>query len=61
MMQFVSTLSIYACLRPIAIEEIRNYGKVVFIKNNVENRWQGDVTPIHISLQTPSLCLRFCI
>ena len=34
----------YACLRRIAIEEVRNYGKIVglYIKNIFENGWWVD-------------------
>ena len=28
----------------IVIKEVRNYGKIAFIKNNVENGWWGDAS-----------------
>ena len=41
MMHFVRTFSIMPAygLRLIAIEEARNYGKIVYIKNVFENGW----------------------
>ena len=45
MMHFVRTLLIYACLRLIAIEEVRNYGKIVSMKNVFENGWWEDAYP----------------
>ena len=41
MIYFVRTLFVYAFLKLNVIEEVENYGKIVFIKNNVENGWQG--------------------
>ena len=48
MMLFVRTLSIYACLgriRLIANEGVRNYGKIVYIKNVFENGCWEDAYP----------------
>ena len=41
MVHFVRTFSIVRAkgIRPIIIEEVRNYGKIVFIKNIVEKGW----------------------
>ena len=41
MMHFVRTFSIMRAQggRLIAIEEVRNYGKIVYIQNNFENGW----------------------
>ena len=41
MMHFVRTFSIMRAqgVRLIAIEEVRNYGKIVYIQNNFENGW----------------------
>ena len=41
MMHFVRTFSITRAqgVRLIAIEEVRNYGKIVYIQNNFENGW----------------------
>ena len=41
MMHFVRTFSIMRAqgVRLIAIEEVRNYEKIVFIKNIVEKGW----------------------
>ena len=40
-MHFVRTFSIMRAqdVRLIAIEEVRNYGKIVYIQNNFENGW----------------------
>ena len=47
MMHFVRTFSIMRTegVRLIAIEEVRNYGKVVFIKNIFENDWWEHAFP----------------
>ena len=41
MMYFVRTFSIKRALgvRLIAVEKVRNYGKIVYIKNIFENSW----------------------
>ena len=41
MMHFVRTFSIMRAsgVRLIAIEEVRNYGNIVYLKNNFENGW----------------------
>ena len=41
MMHFVRTFLIMRAqgVRLIAIEEVRNYGKIVYIQNNFENGW----------------------
>ena len=39
MKHFVRTFSIYVCLMRIVVEEIENYGKIVFIKEIVKNGW----------------------
>ena len=49
MTHFVCIVSIYACLRLIVIEEVGNYGKIVFIKNVVENGYWGEMHPPHPS------------
>ena len=36
----------------IVIKEVRNYGKIVFIKNIVENGWCGDASPIYPLVMT---------
>ena len=45
MMHFVRTFSIMPAEDVIAIENIRNYGKIVYIKNVFENGWWEDVYP----------------
>ena len=40
-------------VRPIAIEEVRNYGKIVDIKNIFENGWWGDAYPSSYPLDPP--------
>ena len=44
MIRFVRTFSIMLAqgLRLIAVEEFRNYGKIVYIKNYFENGWWED-------------------
>ena len=46
-MHFVRTFSTMRALglRLIVIEKIRNYGKVVLIKNTFENGWWRDASP----------------
>ena len=41
MMHFARTFSIARAygVRVIAIEEARNYGKIVYIKNSLQNGW----------------------
>ena len=48
MMHFVRTFSIMRAqgVRLISIEEVRNYGKIVFFKNLVENGWKGECIPL---------------
>ena len=45
-MHFVCTFSIMRAegVRLIVIEKVRNYGKIVFIKNMFENGWWGDAS-----------------
>ena len=43
---FCSLIFNYACLRLIAIEGIRNYKKIVCIKNIFENDWWEDAYPL---------------
>ena len=47
MMHFTRTLSIMRAqgVRLIVIEKVRNYGKIVFIKNMFENGWWGGCSP----------------
>ena len=46
MMHFVHTFSIMrAGVKLIAIEEVRYYGNIVYIKNIVENNWWEDAYP----------------
>ena len=46
MMHFARTFLIMrAGVRRIAIEEVRNYGKIVYIKNVFENGWWEDAYP----------------
>ena len=47
MMHFVRTFSIMRALglRLIAFKEVRNYGKIVYIKNVFENSWWEDAYP----------------
>ena len=42
---FCLHVSNYVCLRLIAIEKVRNYGKIVCIKNVFENGWWEDAYP----------------
>ena len=55
MMHFVRTFSIMrAFVRlNIAIEEVRNYGKIVYIKNIFENDWWKDAYPSSYPLDPP--------
>ena len=39
MMHFIRTFS-------IVMEKVRNYEKIVFIKNMFENGWWGDASPL---------------
>ena len=45
MMHFVRTFSIMRAegTKLIAIEKVRNYGKIVYIQNTFENGWWEDV------------------
>ena len=46
MMHFVRAFSICACLRLIAIEEARNYEKIIsYIKNIFQNDWWEEAYP----------------
>ena len=47
MMHFVRSVSIMRAkgVRLIAIEEVRNYWKIVYIKNIFENGWWVDAYP----------------
>ena len=47
MMHFVRTFSVMRAqgVRPIAIKEVRNYGKIEYIKNIFENGWWRMHTP----------------
>ena len=29
----------------IVVKEVQNYGKIVFVKNNIENGWWGEMHP----------------
>ena len=55
-MHFVCTFLILRALgvRLIVIEKVRNYGKIVFIKNMFQNGWWGDASP------TPPIWIRPC-
>ena len=55
MAHFVRTFSIMRAqgVRLIAIEEIRNYGKIVYIKNIFENGWWRMHTPHLTPLDPP--------
>ena len=50
MMHFARTFSIMRAygVRLNAIEEVRNYGKIVYIKNTFENGWWKDAYPYPI-------------
>ena len=43
---FYSHVFDYACIWRIAIEEVRNYGKIVYIKNTFEYGWWEDACPL---------------
>ena len=46
MMHFVRTFFGYACLRRlVAIKEVQNYRKIVYITNFFENGWWKDAYP----------------
>ena len=55
MMHFVRTFSIMRAqgVRLIANEEVRNYGKIVYIQNNFENGWYKMHTPHPTPLDPP--------
>ena len=55
-MPFVCTFSIMCAkgVRFIVMKKVRNYEKIVFIKNMFENDWWGDASP-HFSLDPPLL------
>ena len=55
MMHFVRTFSIMRAegVRLIAIEEVRNHGKIVHIKNIFENGWWEDAYPSCYPGSTP--------
>ena len=54
MIHFVRAFLIMrADVRLIAIEEVRNYGKILYIKNIFENGWWGMHTPHPTSIDPP--------
>ena len=56
MMHFVRTFSIMRAygVRLIAVEEVRNYEKIVRIQNSFDNDWWEVHTP-HLNLLDPPL------
>ena len=58
MMHFGRKLHFRLCVRRaqglMLSQKVRNYGKVVFIKNMFENGWWGDASP-------PSFLFVFCL
>ena len=55
MLNFVGTFLIMRAqgVRFIAIEEVRNYGKIVYIKSIFENGWWEDAYPSSYPLDLP--------
>ena len=61
MMHFARTFSIMRAgrLRLIAIEEVRNYGKIVYIKHIFENGWWEGCIPLILSPLDPPLTISY--
>ena len=56
---YITNSFLTRCVRVIVIEEVRRYGKIIFIKNIVEKDWGGEGCIWHIPLDQPLQAVSF--